>query len=137
MPLTTEESVIIQKTRELCQSILEHPEFQTVRRQVDAFLANEEAKWQYQTLVEKGEFLDHKQNQGVQISDEEISEFERLRQGLIENPVAKGFLDAQQEMQKIQDSVRKYVSKTLELGRLPGQEDFDSSCGSGCGCHGH
>jgi hypothetical protein len=39
-------------------------------------------------------------------------------------------------MHKMQDSVSKYVSKTLELGRVPAAEEMESgSCGSGCGCH--
>jgi hypothetical protein len=42
-------------------------------------------------------------------------------------------------MQEVQQTVGKYVSKALELGRVPIEEDMDSGgCGSGCGCgHGH
>ncbi len=40
-------------------------------------------------------------------------------------------------MQKLQQSVSQYVSKTFELGRVPEESDLESSgsCGSGCGCH--
>jgi len=37
----------------------------------------------------------------------------------VNNPVARGFLDAQESLHKIQDSIQQYVSKTLELGRVP------------------
>jgi hypothetical protein len=34
--------------------------------------------------------------------------------------------------------VQKFISKTLELGRLPGAEDLEEGCGhGGCGCHEH
>ena len=106
-----------------------------MRQRVDAFMASEEAKSQYQNLMEKREFLEHKQQTGSQISDEEIADFNQQRDALVNNPVARGFLDAQQEMHRVQESVNQYLSKTLELGRLPTDEDFGSgSCGSSCGC---
>ena len=136
MQTITEESVITQKTRELCQTILDQPEVQNIRRQVESFMTNDEAKTQYQLLSEKGEFLQHKQQQGLTLSNEEIADFEKSREALFNNPVARGFLDAQQEMQKMQESLGQYVAKTFELGRVPSPDDFQSgSCGSGCGCH--
>ena len=55
----------------------------------------------------------------------------------MENPAARAFLDAQEEMHDIQKSVTRMVKKTLELGRVPSEEDISEggSCGSGCGCH--
>ncbi len=135
MPTTTEDSVIIVKTRELCETILVQPEFQNIRRHIDAFLADEAAKAQYQLVVERGEQLQHKQQMAVPLSNEEVAEFENQREQLVNNPVARSFLDAQQEMHRLQESVNQYVAKTFELGRVPAAEDFDSgSCGSGCGC---
>lgn len=136
MQSTLEETPILQKTRELCQTILEQPEFQAVRRHIDSFLSDEEAKMQYQLVMERGEGLQQKQQSGAALTPEEIAEFERQRDALVNNPVARAFLDAQQEMHKMQESVGQFVSKTFELGRLPSPEDFsDGSCGSGCGCH--
>jgi hypothetical protein len=40
------------------------------------------------------------------------------------NPVASGFLDAQEELHAIQNSIQKQITKTLELGRLPTAEDL-------------
>ena len=130
------DDAIQSKTRELCQVILEQPAFQSMRLRIDQFLVNDEAKAQYELVSEKGEFLQHKQQQNLPLSGEEVNEFEKHREALFNNPVARGFLDAQQEMHKLQESVQQYVSKTFELGRVPEPADFDSgSCGSGCGCH--
>ena len=68
----------------------------------------------------------------------EISKFEQERDALLKNPVAVGFLDAQEEMHELQHLVQKHVGKTIELGRIPTADDLDGgSCGQGCGCHGH
>lgn len=133
--VTTEESTVILKTKELCQTILDQPEYGALRKQVDAFMANEDAKNQYQSVLEKGDVLQQKQQTGAPLTGEEITEFESAREQLLSNPVAKGFLDAQESMHRIQSSVSQYVAKTFELGRLPSEEDFNQgSCGSGCGC---
>jgi len=133
MTTETADSIIVQKTRELCQTIVEQPEFQSIRQRIDTFMADDAAKVQYQTVVEKGEMLQHKQQMGLPMSAEEITEFEKNRDALVNNPVARDFLDAQQAMQKVQESVGQYVAKTFELGRPPSEEDFHG-CGSGCGC---
>ena len=138
---TATDNVGIEKTRELCQTILDQAEFQSVRRDVETFMGNNEAKGQYELLAEKGEYLHHKQHEGVSLTPEEINEYEALRTSFMANPVAKGFLNAQETMQRMQETVGQYVSKTLELGRIPTDEDFESEgggCGSGCGCgHNH
>src|SRR5258706_3176648 len=129
------DSMITQKTRELCQTIVEQPEFQTIRQRIDLFMGDQAAQLQYQTVMEKGEMLQHKQQMGLPMTADEITEFEKNRDALINNPVARDFLDAQQAMQKVQESVGQYVAKTFELGRAPSEEDFSSgSCGHGCGC---
>ena len=136
MSTITAESGIIQKTLELCQTILEQPEFQVTRRQIDSFMADEQAQTQYQLVMQKGDLLQHKQQMGLPLINEEILEFEKQRDALVNNAVAQGFIAAQQHMHGVQESVGQYLAKTFELGRLPGAEDFSSgSCGSGCGCH--
>lgn len=135
MQAAIEDSVVIQKTKELCQIIVEQPEFRSIRQRVDTFLSNETAKSRYQLVVEKGDALQQKQQFGVPLSDDEIGDFEKNREVLLGDPVARNFLDAQQEMHKLQESVMQYVTKTFELGRVPSTEDFPSGgCGPSCGC---
>lgn len=125
---------VMAKTLELCETILGQPEFQTLKRNIETFLADEPAKQLYRTVAEKGEYLHHKQHQGAQLGDEEIAEYERHREALMGNGVAVAFLQAQEQMRQVQDTVTKYVTKTLEIGRVPAPEDFES-CGAGCSCH--
>jgi len=135
MQATIEETEIIQKTKDLCQTLVEQPEFQQIRRNIDAFMADEQAKNQYQLVMEKGDLLQHKQNSGQPLDNAEITDFETNREALMNNVLARDFLEAQQQMHKIQESVMQYVGKTFELGRVPTTEDFSSGgCGPSCGC---
>ena len=138
MPTPTLSDVVTGKTRELCEVILADPTMGSIRSRIDTFLADNAAKTQYETVMSKGQALQDKQQQGQNLTGEEISDFEKHRDTLLRNPVARGFLDAQEELHDIKHSVQKMVSKTLELGRVPSAEDLEESCGHGCGCgHNH
>jgi cell fate (sporulation/competence/biofilm development) regulator YlbF (YheA/YmcA/DUF963 family) len=132
----TEETLVLQKTRELCEALLEQPEFKVIRQQIDRFMANDEARSLYDSLNEKGEYLHHKQHQGVALSEQEIAGYEKDRTTFFSNSVAKDFINAQEEMRKLQDAISQYVGKTFELGRIPTEDDLNGGgCGTGCGCH--
>ncbi|MBP9903711.1 MAG: YlbF family regulator [Verrucomicrobiota bacterium] len=132
----TEENAVVAKTRELCTTILEQSGMGVIRRNIDAFMADEKSRSQYESLMAKGQALHEKQHKSLPLSGEEIGEFERQREAMLNNPVARGFLDAQEALHHLQESIQTQVSKTLELGRLPAAEDLESgSCGHGCGCH--
>ncbi len=136
MPSTTEDNAVLQKTKELCQAILEQPEMKSIRSRIDAFMQDSHTRGDYEALVNKGQSLQQKQQSSVQLTGEEIADFEEHRDRLLQNPVARGFLDAQEELHQVQQSVHHYVNKTLELGRIPTEEEAQSgSCGGGCSCH--
>jgi cell fate (sporulation/competence/biofilm development) regulator YlbF (YheA/YmcA/DUF963 family) len=136
MTTTTEENAVTEKTLELCSAIVAQPDFGAIRQRIDAFMADDKSRAQYESLMTKGQALNDKQQRALPLSGEEISDFEKDREALLGNPVARGFLDAQEALHEIQESVQKYVAKTLELGRVPTEEDLgDGSCGHGCGCH--
>jgi cell fate (sporulation/competence/biofilm development) regulator YlbF (YheA/YmcA/DUF963 family) len=131
MPTNIEE-----KTQELCQAIVAQPEMIAIRKRIDTFLADDSTRGQYEALMNKGQALQEKQQQGQALEPAEISDFETKREALLKNPVATSFLDAQEELHKVQSSIQKQIAKTIELGRLPVAADLEEgSCGSGCGCH--
>lgn len=125
---------IRQKTLDLCQAILDEPAMQDLRLRIDQFLINDEAKAQYEKVVNQGQALHQKQQQSVPLSPEEVSAFETDRENLMKNPVASGFLQAQDDLHHLQHSIQDFVSKTIELGRIPTEADLQGSCGHGCGC---
>lgn len=132
----TETNGIKSKTHELCEAILAEPNVRSIRQRIDKFMADDGARAQYETVMTKGQALHEKQHKSLPLSGDEISDFEKSREQLLANPVARGFLDAQEELHEIQESIQQHVAKTLELGRIPSAEDFEGgSCGHGCGCH--
>ncbi len=139
MQTTIEETPVMQKTRELCQTILDQPNMQSIRQRIDTFMGDEGTRGQYDDLVNKGQALQQKQQMSLALSGEEVADFEKQRDALMKNQVARDFMDAQEELHQVQQSVHQYVNKTLELGRLPTEEEMSGgSCGHGCGCgHGH
>jgi cell fate (sporulation/competence/biofilm development) regulator YlbF (YheA/YmcA/DUF963 family) len=139
MQTTIEETPVMQKMRELCQTILEQPNMQLIRQRIDAFMGDEKTRSHYDELVQKGQALQQKQQMAVALTPQEIEDFEQHRDALMKNTVARNFLDAQEELHQVQQTVHQYVNKTLELGRLPTEEEMSGgSCGHGCGCgHSH
>lgn len=133
------------KTTELCQAILEEIQTGGIRQRIDTFLADTGARGAYESLMSKGQALQDKQHSGQPLNPDEIAAFEKDRDALLKNPVATGFLDAQEEMHELQTVVKKMVGKTIELGRIPSAEELSEGgcCGSGhgggghggCGCH--
>lgn len=133
MSLTQTDGAVMTKVRELCATLAADPAFHQIRDRIGAFMADEQAQMQYEDVAALSQALQHKQRQGIRLTEEEISDFETRRDQLLDNPVAKGYLDAQEEMHAIRQSVATYVMKTFELGRLPGADDFHN-CGNGCSC---
>ncbi|NWK56095.1 YlbF family regulator [Verrucomicrobiaceae bacterium N1E253] len=141
MSMLAKDSAVMAKTQELCEAISQDIEFLALQGQVERFLSDDAAKLQYQSVHERGEELHQKQHAGVELSEIEIKGFEEARDALMNNDVARDFMEAQQNLQTLQQTIGKYVGMTLELGRVPEAEDMEQSgdgggcCGGGCGCH--
>jgi cell fate (sporulation/competence/biofilm development) regulator YlbF (YheA/YmcA/DUF963 family) len=122
------------KTRELCEALLEEIQTGGIRQRIDTFLADSTARGQYEKVMSLGQALQEKQHHGEQLNPAEIAGFEAE---LLKNPVASGFLDAQEQMHELQETAQKTIGKAIELGRLPTADELASGggCGHGCGCH--
>src|ERR1017187_5437669 len=107
MQTITEETIVMLKTRELCQAILDEPALRTARESIDRFMADERTKAQYETLMSKGQALQQKQQSAQKLTDAEIAEFEKERDALMANPVAVSFMKAQEELHDIHETVNK------------------------------
>lgn len=137
MLLKTKDSPVIEKLKELCATLVEQPSFQDIRQRIDAFADDTETREQYEHLCDLQEMLQAKDGQGIPLSDEEVADYDQKRDALFANPVASAFMDAQQELHKLQETVGQYVSKTFKLGRVPTDDDFEAGkCGPRCGCGG-
>lgn len=133
MTLINDDQAVILKTRELCQTLAEQAEFRSIYDRLQAFMADEAAQALLNELENIGQNLHYKQQMNMSLTPEEIAAFESRRDAVLANPVCRGFLEAQEEMQAVRQRISHYVMKTFELGRLPEPSDFHQ-CGSGCSC---
>lgn len=128
------------KTEALCQVILDQPAFEELKKMIHNFYADQEAQSIYNNVIELQEFLEQKQRHGIEITREEIEELDEAREAVYTHPVSRDFLYANREFDKVKDWVTQSVIKTIELGRIPDEEDLFGgrcACGSSCGCGGH
>lgn len=136
MSVLAEKTSITSKTKELCAAIAEDEQFIKLQADVERFLSDDSAKLQYQSVHEKGEELHNKQHAGVELGAAEIKAFEDARDALFENKVAAEFMDAQRTLETMQKDIGKYVSMTLELGRVPTDDEVEEAKNGGGGCCG-
>ena len=142
MSILSTDSSVMEKTRGLCQAIVNDEGFKAMHADVEAFLTNDEAREAYKGVHEKGAELQDKQRIGVELTAQEMTDFEIAREQLMQNPVVVSFMQAQQELQMLQKQVNDQLGLTIELGRLPTEEEiFEAGsgggcCGGGCGSDG-
>ena len=109
------DSQVMSKTKELCEAIAENPEYKSLLEKVERFLEDDAAKLQFQSVQERSHELGQKQQSGLELSSGEVEDFEAAREALMENSVARDFMDAQQSLQSVQAAIGKYVGMTLGL----------------------
>ena len=86
------------KSRELCQFIVDQPEFAAARGHIEAFLENAEAQAVYRAWQEKGQELQRMSHEGLQPNDDDIKQMEALRETVMKNEIASDFAEAESQM---------------------------------------
>lgn len=137
MQTVLEPATLDRKLRELCQCIVEDPEFLEARAKIDAFTGDEAARKVYRVWQEKAHALHMRSHEGDLPDEEDLEEFEQLREEVESNVVASEFVEAEELLNGLFGAVTKIVQKTLQLGHVPSEEELVESggCESGsCGC---
>lgn len=126
------------RIQELCEAIVADEEVKNAREQAESFLADEDAVTLYRQMVGMGRTLHQKQHSGEEPSAAEVREFNDLQDRCDAHPAIVSFVEAQQVLQGIAETVNGYVTKTLEKGTVPTEDEVwgkNGGCGEGCGCH--
>ncbi|MBP7949731.1 MAG: YlbF family regulator [Verrucomicrobiales bacterium] len=129
--------------RTLCAALLQNDRVQQAREVVETFLEDDEARELYAALTRKSEELHMKQHAGEDLTEEDVTDFNRLRDKAFSDDRVQAFSAARGALQEMEDRVVAYVEKTLELGRVPEEHEVlrqgsGGGCCSGnggCGCH--
>ena len=129
------------KIRELCDAILADASVAEARDQVEAFFEDDQARDLYASLAQKSEELHSRQHAGEELTESDIVTYNKLRERAFSHPGVQSFTAARGALQEIEERVAAYVEKTLELGRVPEEEELvrGGGCcggggGGGCGC---
>ncbi len=134
-------SPIEETLKALCEAIAAEPSVRSARDQAEAFLADDQAVSLYRDVMTMGRTLEHRHRSGETITEDEVNTFEDLREKADSHEGIQAFNAAQDVLQTIATQVNTYVTKTLEKGRLPLEEELSSGgcCGGGggggCGCN--
>ncbi len=136
METVLETAALERKLRDLCQCIVEDPEFLEARAKIEAFSEDEAARKVYRAWQEKAHALHLSSHEGDLPDDEDLEEFEQLREEVEANAVASEFAEAEELLNGLFGAVTKMVQKTLQLGHVPSEEELaESGCeAGGCGC---
>ena len=78
------------KSRELCQFIVDQPEFAAARGHIEAFLENAEAQAVYRAWQEKGQELQRMSHEGLQPNDDDIKQM-AFDMGMLEKDIEEIF----------------------------------------------
>ena len=124
----------------LCTAIIDDPDVQTARATAEAFLEDEQGVALYRDFMSLGQELHAREHKGEQVTDAETAKFEELRAKADAHEGIASFTAAQDQLQGIANRVSQYITKTLQNGRIPTEEELSSGgcCGGGgggCGCH--
>jgi cell fate (sporulation/competence/biofilm development) regulator YlbF (YheA/YmcA/DUF963 family) len=134
--LAHDDPIIIDKVIALCETIIARPGFSSVRNAVNEFINDDTARARYAAVNRLGTELAEKQQRGAELAPEEIESYQTAREELGCNAVVAAFLDAQHQLHRLEATLHAYITKTLQLGRVPTESDFAAdSCGPACGCH--
>ncbi len=129
-------TTIEEKTRELCECIVEDAVFTSAQGKIEAFLGDDDAKTLYRDWQQQAEMLHQKHHQGEEASPEELAELKAREEKVMSHPVGADFVAAEDTMNRLFQSVTRMVQKTLQNGEVPSPEEMEECCGnSGCGCH--
>ena len=115
----------------LCQSLLDDPELKDVFGAIDAFMADDAAKEAFTAMQNKAETLQMKQQSGLELSAGEVEDYNKTRDAMLDNEVAKAFVDAQERINSVHQTVGSWMSMVFEFGRMPTEEELKGHCGSG------
>ncbi|MGK0185716.1 MAG: cell fate (sporulation/competence/biofilm development) regulator YlbF (YheA/YmcA/DUF963 family) [Verrucomicrobiales bacterium] len=140
---TTAEAVTIEESlHSLCAAIVSDKETSAARAQAEAFLEDEQGVALYKELMNLGRSLHQLEANGEQPSPQDVARFEELRTQADGHDGINKFNAAQDHLQSIANMVNGYVTKTLQNGAIPTEEEMlaaEGGCcggsgGGGCGC---
>lgn len=128
-------------TESLCNLLAKENAVISSKAKIGLFFQNPDATKLFEEVNAYGEELRNKHMAGMQPTEEEIAKFDQLRENVIKNDVARGFLEARQTIDEILNTINQYLGMSIDLGRAPTPEEIETArqqaMSASCSCGGH
>ncbi|MFQ3577498.1 MAG: YlbF family regulator [Verrucomicrobiia bacterium] len=130
-----QDKVLLDSVRALCADLIASPAFAAHRRAVEEFMHDETARALFERATDFQLELNRKHSENEIISEVEEEEFEALRQEVLANARCRAFVEAQEDLKNTEATLHLYITRTLQLGRVPSEEELlpEQACGCGSG----
>ncbi len=134
---------LVGRTIALAGALAQSQKVIAAKARIGLFYQNSAATDLFRKVSEYGEKLQEKRAAGMQLSEQEINQFDELRKNVVENPLCKDFLDAREQLDTILATIHQYLIMAIEKGTAPTDEEVAanmqqqySACSCGGECHG-
>lgn len=117
-------SEIVEKVKELCETISKDSQFIRCQKIVDVFINDKEKNSEYQALLEKQRTLHSKKMDG-KLTQDDVDSFDAECERVFALPAVSEFLEAQDALDQLNDLISRYVELTFEFGRVPTQSELE------------
>lgn len=129
-------------TEALCNMLAKEDQVVAAKAKIGLFFQNPEATKLFEEVNAYGEELRNKHLAGMPPTEEEIAKFDSLRENVIKNDAARGFLEARQTIDELLNTINQYLGMSIDLGHAPTPEEIEEarqramSSESSCSCGG-
>ena len=129
-------------TEALCNLLAKEDQVVASKAKIGLFFQNPEATKLFEEVNAYGEELRNKHLAGMPPTEEEISKFDTLRENVVKNDAARGFLEARQTIDELLNTINHYLGMSIDLGRAPTPEEIEEarqramSAQTSCSCGG-
>ena len=114
-------------TEALCNLLAKEDKVVASKAKIGLFFQNPEATKLFEEVNAYGEELRNKHLAGMPPTEEEISKFDALRENVIKNDAARGFLEARQTIDELLNTINHYLGMSIDLGRAPTPEEIEEA----------
>ena len=105
-------------TEALCNLLAKEDKVVASKAKIGLFFQNPEATKLFEEVNAYGEELRNKHLAGMPPTEEEISKFDALRENVIKNDAARGFLEARQTIDELLNTINHYLGMSIDLLHL-------------------
>ena len=129
-------SELKEKLNNFCEYLNNIPQINKFNKELDDFLLVEENNQLHENALKWEEMIEQKQLDGEEILEDDLNAFKDIHTKLNAQQGAEEFFNAQESLMSFMDEITSYITISLQLGRIPDEEEIESLTGESCG-HSH